>query len=396
MVSILVKLGRLENEEKFYRSLLLTITSKLYFVGLQKCLCLYCENGKYKIDDIVHLDALYKSLRKQYPQSAAVKTTPYEVPSLFSVLSPLYHHPCKANILEQLFLHLESSLRSTGSFPGRTQKEPPSTLMWTLFYLAQHYDRCGQHDIALTKIDEAIEHTPTVIDLYFAKLCFALQFLISVVGKYSLYCKMGIGVLWWILEHAGDYIAAAAFADEARCMDRADQHLNSECVMQMLQAGQVALAEKTSVLFTKDGEQHNNLHDMQCMWCVLCYIKLHDSPLKPATEEESQMSKLDPLRKRKLRQAKKGRSSCKEKKNGDVSSAMSKSGKHQNGRPVDLDPHGEKLLQNNSSQSLETHILSFELNVRKQKILLAFQAVKRMLVLDDNNPDCHHCLDDLI
>jgi len=28
------------------------------------------------------------------------------------------------------------------------------------------------------------------------------------------------------------------------------------------------LAEKTAVLFTKDGDQHNNLHDMQCMWLV--------------------------------------------------------------------------------------------------------------------------------
>ncbi|KAJ0959686.1 hypothetical protein J5N97_000654 [Dioscorea zingiberensis] len=68
---------------------------------------------------------------------------------------------------------------------------------------------------------------------------------------------------------------------------------------------------------------------------------------------------------------------------------MSKSGKRQNAtRPVDLDPHGEtiagwgstfgatkylKLLQSNSSESLETHILSFELNMRKQKTLLAFQ-----------------------
>lgn len=31
----------------------------------------------------------------------------------------------------------------------------------------------------------------------------------------------------------------------------------------------VGLAEKTAVLFTKDGEQHNNLHDMQCMWLVI-------------------------------------------------------------------------------------------------------------------------------
>lgn len=34
----------------------------------------------------------------------------------------------------------------------------------------------------------------------------------------------------------------------------------------------VALAEKTAVLFTKDGDQHNNLYDMQCMW----YISLLD------------------------------------------------------------------------------------------------------------------------
>jgi hypothetical protein len=34
----------------------------------------------------------------------------------------------------------------------------------------------------------------------------------------------------------------------------------------------VASAEKTAVLFTKDGDQHNNLHDMQCMWSVCLII----------------------------------------------------------------------------------------------------------------------------
>jgi len=36
--------------------------------------------------------------------------------------------------------------------------------------LVQHYDRRGQQEIALSKINEAIEHTPTVIDLYSAKV----------------------------------------------------------------------------------------------------------------------------------------------------------------------------------------------------------------------------------
>lgn len=35
----------------------------------------------------------------------------------------------------------------------------------------QHYDKRGQYDAALGKIDEAIAHTPTVIDLYSVKVC---------------------------------------------------------------------------------------------------------------------------------------------------------------------------------------------------------------------------------
>lgn len=42
-----------------------------------------------------------------------------------------------------------------------------------------------------------------------------------------------------ILKHAGDLKAAAALADEARCMDLADRYINSECVKRMLQADQV-------------------------------------------------------------------------------------------------------------------------------------------------------------
>uniref|UniRef100_A0A1D1XV89 N-alpha-acetyltransferase 16, NatA auxiliary subunit n=1 Tax=Anthurium amnicola TaxID=1678845 RepID=A0A1D1XV89_9ARAE len=487
LVSILVKLGHLEEGEKIYGSLLfMNPDNYSYYVGLQKCLGLYLEKGQYTPVEIDRLGDLYKSLGEQYSWSSAVKRIPLDflqgerfreaadnyvrpfltkgVPSLFSDLSPLYYLPDKADILEQLFLELESSIRTTGSFPKGDQKEPPSTLMWTLFLLAQHFDRRGRYDVALTKIDEAIDHTPTVIDLY------------SVKGR--------------ILKHAGDLPAAAAFADEARSMDLADRFLNSDCVMRMLQADQVSLAEKTAVLFTKDGDQHNNLHDMQCMWyelgsgesyfrqhdlgralkkflavekhyadmtedqfdfhsyclrkmtlrayvgmlkfqdqlhshayfhkaaagAIRCYIKLYDTPTKSATEEDDETSKLLPSQKKKLRQKqKKAEARAKKEaeereKIGEESSSIgiSKSGKRQYGKPVDPDPYGEKLsqvedplleatkylklLQKNSPKSLETHLLSFELNTRKQKILLAFQAVKQLLALDENHPDSHRCL----
>ncbi|XP_023514565.1 N-terminal acetyltransferase A complex auxiliary subunit NAA15-like [Cucurbita pepo subsp. pepo] len=482
-VSLLVKLGRLEEGKNLYKTLLaINPDNYRYYEGLQVCIGLVSKNSEYSPEEIERLDELYKSLGQQNGWSSAVKRIPLDflqgdkfrdaadtyirplltkgVPSLFSDLSPLYDQPGKADILEQLILWLENSVRSSGQYPGSTEKEPPSTLMWILFLLAQHYDRRGQYDIALSKIDEAIKHTPTVIDLY------------SVKSR--------------ILKHAGDAAASAALADEARCMDLADRYINSECVKRMLQADQVALAEKTAVLFTKDGDQHNNLHDMQCMWyelasgesyfrqgdlgralknylavekhyaditedqfdfhsyclrkmtlrayvdmlrfqdrlhsepyfkkaaigAIRCYIKLYDSPPKSSTGEDDSMSNLLPSQKKKMRQ-KQRKAEARAKKEAYVkneetnNSGVSKSGKR-NVKPVDTDPHGEKLvqvedplleatkylklLQKHSPDSLDTHVLSFEVNMRKQKILLAFQAVKQLLRLDAEHPDSHRCL----
>ncbi|KAK8491677.1 hypothetical protein V6N13_023899 [Hibiscus sabdariffa] len=479
-VSLLVKLGRLEEGANLYKALLIMNPDNYrYYEGLQKCFVLYSENGKYSSDETDQLDALYKSLTKEYTWSSAVKRIPLDflqgdkfreaavnyikplltkgVPSLFSDLSPLYDHPGKANIIEQLVLELEHSIKIDGRFPDRTEKEPPSTLLWILFFLAQHYDRRGQYDVALSKIDEAIQHTPTVIDLY------------SVKSR--------------ILKHAGDFSAAASLADEARCMDLADRYINSECVKRMLQADQVALAEKTAVLFTKDGDQHNNLHDMQCMWyelasgesyfrqgdlgralkkflavekhyaditedqfdfhsyclrkmtlrayvemlkfqdrlhshtyfhkaaagAIRCYLKLYDSPLNSPVEEEDNTSKTPSQKKKmkKQRKAERAKKEAEEKNEESSASGNSKFGKRHI-KTVDPDPYGEKLLktedplseatkylkllQKHSPDSLETHLFSFEVNMRKQKILLAFQAVKQLLRLDAENPDSHRCL----
>lgn len=486
--SLLLKLGRFKEAEAAYRSLLAANSENYrYHEALQKCLGLSLEGGKHSPEHVNELTSLYKSLQEEYPFSAAAKRIPLDflenedfqkaadsyirpfltkgVPSLFSDLRPLYDHTGKADILEELILEIEASFQNNGSFSGRSQKEPPSTLLWTLFLLAQHYDIRGQHDLALAKIDEAIAHTPTVIDLYLVK------------GK--------------ILKHAGDLRTAAALVDEARSMDLADRFINSECVKRMLQADQVDLAEKTAVLFTKDGDQHNNLYDMQCMWyelasgdsyfrqgslgralkkylavekhyadmtedqfdfhsyclrkmtlrayvqmlkfqdrlhsfpffhraavgAIRCYLKLHDSPPKVTVDQEAEFVGLSPSERKRLRQKqrkaearakKEAEEKAKEEEAANV--AATKSGKRgsQHSKVVDLDPDGQKLLQvedplaeatkylqllqEHSASHLETHLLSFELNMRKQKILLALQAVKRQLRLDPDNPEVHRCL----
>jgi peptide alpha-N-acetyltransferase len=42
------------------------------------------------------------------------------VPSLFSYLHPLYDHPGKVDILEELILEIEASLQNNGGFSGKS------------------------------------------------------------------------------------------------------------------------------------------------------------------------------------------------------------------------------------------------------------------------------------
>jgi len=48
-------------------------------------------------------------------------------------------------------------------------EESPSTVVFTLHFAAQHFDAKRDHARALELIQEAIAHTPTLINLYVAK-----------------------------------------------------------------------------------------------------------------------------------------------------------------------------------------------------------------------------------
>lgn len=47
--------------------------------------------------------------------------------------------------------------------------EPASAILWTYYYLAQHYDFHKDSAKALHYINLAIDHTPTLIELYVTK-----------------------------------------------------------------------------------------------------------------------------------------------------------------------------------------------------------------------------------
>lgn len=178
------------------------------------------------------------------------------VPPLFVDLRSLYVDPDKVRIIESLLLQYVDALNKVGRFSvddDDKTKEPASALLWVYYFLAQHYDHLSVTDKALHYIDAAIEHTPTLIELFVVK------------GR--------------IYKHAGDAIEAFKWLDEAQALDTADRYINSKCAKYMLRANMIKEAEETCAKFTREGvSAMENLNEMQCMWfqteCALAYQRL--------------------------------------------------------------------------------------------------------------------------
>jgi len=50
-----------------------------------------------------------------------------------------------------------------------SEAESPTSLLWTLSYLSQHFDHVRQTDRALEYVNAALDHTMTLIELYVIK-----------------------------------------------------------------------------------------------------------------------------------------------------------------------------------------------------------------------------------
>lgn len=111
----------------------------------------------------------FKCLADSYMRRGLVKG----VPPLFVDLRSLYADPSKAEIIESLMLQYVDALKKIGKFSeaetNNGPREPASALLWVYYYLAQHYDFLKQTEKALSYIDAAIEHTPTLIELFVTK-----------------------------------------------------------------------------------------------------------------------------------------------------------------------------------------------------------------------------------
>ncbi|XP_076628911.1 N-alpha-acetyltransferase 15/16 isoform X2 [Colletes latitarsis] len=392
------------------------------------------------------------------------------VPPLFVNLRSLYSNQHKSFIILTLVLQYKKALKEHGHFSNEEKdnpREPASALLWTYYYLAQHYDYLGLTEKALNEIDAAIEHTPTLIELFVTK------------GR--------------IYKHAGNVQEAYKWLDEAQDLDTADRYINSKCAKYMLRANLIKEAEKTCEKFTREGVlAMENLNEMQCMWiqteaanayqrlgkygealkkchevdrhfseiiedqfdfhtycmrkmtlrsyvgllrledvlrahpfyfkaakCAMeVYLRLHDNPLPDPTQaQEIDTENLAPSELKKLRNKQRKQRRKAELERQLAAQAQEKREQHNKSRqqadsdleqptldeliPEKLerveDPLEQAIkflqpLQKLAANRIETHLMAFEIYIRKGRKLLMLKSIKRAHGLDPNNPDLHSCL----
>lgn len=121
-----------------------------------------------------------------------------------------------------------ASEATNGHAAGETSdstNEPPTTYLWTLYFLAQHYSHLSRHNLALSILDVALTHTPTLPELH---TCRARA-----------------------LKRAGDPLGALQSIEEARKLDGQDRFLNTKSAKYHLRAGLSEEAQAIFGLFTK-------------------------------------------------------------------------------------------------------------------------------------------------
>ncbi|KAF9115827.1 N-alpha-acetyltransferase 15, NatA auxiliary subunit [Mortierella sp. AM989] len=472
----LLALGRLDEAESAYRTMLSVNPDNMaYFEGLRKSVGLGAD--QLSAEEQVKLLELFRDFQKEYPRSNAAKRLPLRyatgeafvkiadeyirsmlrkgVPSLFVNIKTLYTDSEKKQAVEKLALGYLAALdKSKGFDHSGSNVEPPTALLWTLYFLAQHFDFERSTDQALGYIDRAIEHTPTLVELYMTK------------GR--------------ILKHAGDYIGAMEALNEARELDLQDRFINTKCTKYMLRADKMAEAEETVVLFTREDipNRLNDLVEMQGQWFTLaageshlrqkqmgralkrfhqvnkyfvdytedqfdfhtyclrkmtlrayvslvrledqlrshpfyvraahktieCYIYLFDHPEGSDTEEMEGMTDAEKKKYRNKQRKAKAMQEAEGVKKAIVNADSSK----KSAGKADEDPEGTKYLkaenplaealkflkplQSLAAERIETHLHGFNIYIRQNKLLLALKSLLKAIKIEPNSAELHEQL----
>ena len=258
----LLKLGRTEEAVSAWETLLdRNSECRSYFLGYGEA------KGAYKDQNVVSAakaKAMFDTLAEKYPRSTLAQTMPLSfltgdefkaavelylksllqkgVPSLFSSVKGLYSDAKKQHTIGEIVTTFLKSNETNGS----AHAELPTFVLWSYYFLAQHHNFLGSHDTALKYIDDAISHTPTLVELHLVKAR--------------------------IYKHMGDQPAATQIMNTARELDLQDRFINCKASKYMLRNHENERAYETLALFTRldtPGGAVTDLTEMQCMWFAL-------------------------------------------------------------------------------------------------------------------------------
>ncbi|KAK0523394.1 hypothetical protein OC842_006160 [Tilletia horrida] len=169
------------------------------------------------------------------------------VPSLFNDLKSLYSDSAKRDTIQSIAESYrtqwsDAATAAPMSSAEAEKQESPSSLLWTFYFLAQHYSSIQNGAAALDVIDAAIAHSPTMPELYLTRAR--------------------------ILKRLGDLQGAAHTMESGRLLDGQDRYMNSKGALYMLRNGDIDEAVKVVGLFTKPNAETPvaDLLEMQALW----------------------------------------------------------------------------------------------------------------------------------
>eukprot|EP01128_Nolandella_sp_AFSM9_P005705 TRINITY_DN2819_c0_g1_i1.p1 TRINITY_DN2819_c0_g1~~TRINITY_DN2819_c0_g1_i1.p1 ORF type:complete len:863 (-),score=225.22 TRINITY_DN2819_c0_g1_i1:41-2581(-) len=186
-------------------------------------------------------DALRAQLRKVV-YAPLTKGTP----SLFASLKYLYKDEGRLQLVGDLMHDLEKSVLETNKFAAEeTLEEPPTSIIWIYYFLAQHYNYLHRASKALSYLEKCLKHTPTCLDFH--------------VMKARVY------------KDNGNVLLASQSMEYARTMDLADRYLNNKAVRYFLRANNIEKARTLLDIFTAATpsvarNERNNTNVMQVTW----------------------------------------------------------------------------------------------------------------------------------
>lgn len=162
----------------------------------------------------------FRELVKPYLERALRKG----IPSLFTDVKKLFIDPFKLQLIQEIVEDIRSSIAPEDQAQPSTSPDPTEYL-WTLYFLSQHYSSLGQYEKALEILHIAMEHTPTLPELYMTKAR--------------------------VLKRAGDPYGAVRAIDEARRLDGQDRYVNTKSGKYRMRVGMIKEADDILALFTK-------------------------------------------------------------------------------------------------------------------------------------------------